>query len=84
MPVISFQFSGTADRGDQDRLLGRLKKMAGVKTAGRIDAESEDEDILRMCFAETVDASHLPSIIEQLHHAPGVEGVSVEPRRGLA
>ena len=83
MAVISFQFSDSANRGDQDTFLGRLKKLAGVRSAGRIDSESPDKDIARMCFAESVDASHVPSIVDELHRAPGVESVSVEPRRGL-
>ena len=83
MAVVSFQFSGTANRDEQDRILSRLKKLAGVRSVGRIDPESQDEDISRMCFAETADASHIPSIVDELHQAPGVEGVSVEPRRGL-
>lgn len=83
MAVISFRFSGSADRPAQERLLGRLKKAPGVRASGRIDAESQDEDISRMCFAETIDASHTASIVEELHQASGVEAVSVEPRRGL-
>ena len=83
MAVISFQFSKSADRNDQDRLLGRLKKKPGVRVAGRIDAESQDDDIARMCFAETVDATHVASVVEELHQAAHVEKVSVEPRREL-
>ena len=84
MAVISFQFSNSADRKDQERILGRLKKIAGVRTVGRIDSESADEDISRMCFAESVDATHVPAIVDELHRVSGVEGVSVEPRRELA
>ena len=83
MAVISFRFARDTDRGHQDRVLGRLKNLAEVRTAGRIDSDSNDEDISRMCCAESVDQSHVPSIMEELHRAAGVEDVSVEPRRGL-
>ena len=82
MAMISFQFSKSAGRRDQDRLLTRLKKVAGVRAVGRIDEESPDADISRMCFAETIDDS-VPKIVEQLHQASGIESVSVEPRREL-
>lgn len=84
MAVISFHFSHTTDRGAQERVLGRLKGLAGVRAVGRIDSDSADADIARMCYAESVDAAHVPLIVEELHRASGVEGVSVEPRRGLA
>jgi len=83
MAVISFQFSGSTDRPAQERLLGRLKKAPGVRTVGRIDEASLDNDIARMCFVETADTTHTDSIVETLHQAPGVETVSVEPQRGL-
>lgn len=83
MAVISFQFSSSAGRGDQDSLLGRLKKTTGVRTVGHIDGESQDDEISRMCFAETTDASHVHDIVDELHRASGVEEISVEPRRGL-
>lgn len=86
MPVISFRFSPAADRPTQDRLLVRLKHAPGVKTAGRIDPESPDAEISRMCFAETTDPSATASVVDELHRASGVETgtVSVESRRGLA
>ena len=81
MPVISFQLP-PANRGEQNRILGAIGKMAGVRTVGRVDAESKDTDVARMCFAETADAAHVPTVVEELHRTAGVEGVSVEPRRG--
>lgn len=84
MAVISFHFARTTDRGHQDRVLSRLKSLAGVRTAGWIDSDSEDQDISRMCFAESVDLSHVPVIVDELNRAAGVEGVAVEPRRGLS
>lgn len=83
MAVISFHFTRNTDRGHQDRILSRLKTLAGVRAVGRIDSESQDQDISRMCFAESVDPSHVPLIVDELHRAAGVEGVAVEPRRGL-
>lgn len=82
MPVISFQLP-PANRGEQNRILGVIEQMAGVRTVGRIDAESKDTDVSRMCFAETADAAHVPTVMDELHRTAGVEGVSVEPRRGL-
>lgn len=82
MAVISFRFSSSADRGEQNRILGRLKKLAGVRTVGHIDADSPDDDISRMCFAETMDAQ-VATVVDELHRASEVEGVSVEPRREL-
>lgn len=86
MPVISFQFSHTTDRSTQERLLGRLKQAPGVRAVGRVDPDSSDADIARMCFAETSDPNSTTSLAEELRKAPGVESttVSVEPRRGLA
>ncbi len=84
MAVISFRFAHDADRGHQDRLLSRLKNLTGVRAAGRIDADSQDQDISRMCFAQSVDQSFVPTIVDELHRAAGVEDVAVESRRGLA
>jgi hypothetical protein len=83
MPVISFQLSASTDKKEQTRILGHLEKMAGVQAVGRIDGSSADKDVSRMCYAETSDAAHVPKVVEELHRTAGVEGVSVEPRRGL-
>jgi len=83
MAVVSFRFTRSADRSAQDRVLGRLKKLQGVKTVGRIDGDSPDEDISRMCFAETTSPEHAESVLEHLQEAVGVEGASIESRRGL-
>ncbi|MGL6076526.1 MAG: hypothetical protein ACRC8S_20415 [Fimbriiglobus sp.] len=83
MSVISFQFAQNTDRGHQDQILSQLKSLAGIRTVDRIDSTSEDDDILRMCFAESVDSSQVPTILAELHRL-GAQGVSVETRRGLA
>jgi hypothetical protein len=82
MAVISFRFSASADKDDQELVLGKLRKLTGVKSVGRVDAESQDEDISRMCFAETI-AAHVPLVVEELHQTSKVKDVAVEPRRGL-
>jgi hypothetical protein len=84
MAVISFLFTPNTDRRHQDRVLNRLKALAEVRSAGRIDSESDDQEISRMCFAESVDPSHVPIIVEELHRSAGVENVAVESRRGLS
>ena len=86
MPVISFQFSPSADRRTQERVLGRLKQAPGVKSVGPVDPDSSDADIARMYVAETSDPNSTTSVAEELRKAPGVESgtVAVEPRRGLA
>ena len=83
MTVISFRFARNTDRGHQDRVLNRLRTLAGVRTTGRIDSDSEDQDISRMCFAESTDSSDVQVIVDELHRSSGVEGVAIEPRRGL-
>ena len=85
MPVVSFQFSPSATRAAQDRILKRLRTTPGVRSVGRIDSQSDDKEIARMCFAETTDASLAASVVGQLHHFAGVDAqtVSVEPQRGL-
>jgi hypothetical protein len=83
MAVVSFQLSANADRGKQEHLLDQVRSFSGVSSVGRIDAESNDDDILRMCIAKVADGSRLPSVLDALHRVSGIEGVSVESRRGL-
>lgn len=83
MSVVSFQFTPETDRHSQDQLLGRLEKLAGVRAAGRVDPETDDPEVSRMCFAEVAAGHPEQVVVGELHKADGVEGVSIEPRRGL-
>lgn len=85
MSVISFRFTDSANRTEQERLIGRLKRTPGIRAVGRIDEESSDETIARMCFAEAVDRQAEASVVKELRHAPAIdaESVAIEPLRGL-
>lgn len=81
MCVISFHFAQNMDREQQGLVLNRLKVLEGVCTTGYIDPKSEDQDISRMCFAESINPHHVPFIVDELRRTNGVEGVSTEPKR---
>ena len=83
MAVISFLLAASSDLSDQERVLGQLRRTHGVRGVGRIDPDSRDSEISRMCFAETDNADAVQLVVAQLQRDSEVENVSVEPRRGL-
>ncbi len=83
MAVISFQLAESADSSHRERVLDQLRHTHGVRHAGRIDPASQDGDVARMCFADTIDTDATNAVVETLRGSAGVENVAVEPRRGL-
>lgn len=83
MAVISFQFTHNTNPEQQERTLKKLRALSGVRVVDRIDSESNDQDISRMCFAEVADSTSTQTVLSELHKTVDVEGVAVEPKRGL-
>lgn len=83
MPALSFQFSEAIDRRTLDKTLAKLRKLPGVKSIDRIDPESDDSVISRMCIASVVDRQNLETLRADLAGTKGVESVEEPPQREL-
>ena len=83
MPELELQFSHSTDRKTQDAALAKMRKLAGVAHAIRVDPESEDPVISRMCSVAVADASQVGLLKSQLAKLPGVETVDESTERKL-
>ena len=84
MPTVSFKFQQGLDKKQQEILLADLRSLSGVHSSGRIDPESANPVISRMCFAEVDGGQPLDALRDYLSANPEVVSVEVEPRRELA
>lgn len=83
MPSVSFEFAKSMDKKQQERLLADLRSRSGVHTADRIDPESTNPVVTRMCFAEVDGGLPLDALRDYLSANPEITSVEIEPRREL-
>jgi len=83
MPSVSFEFAQSLDKKQQERLLTDLRSRSGVHAADRIDPESANPVVTRMCFAEVEDGLPLEALRDYLNAKPEIASVEIEPRREL-
>jgi hypothetical protein len=84
MATISFRVADRVDAIRQSQIIKKLQAVAGVQHCGRLDPQSQNAVVSRMCLAEISDSVDVKQVVAQFASTPDVEDVAVESPRYVA
>lgn len=84
MPSIHFTFTPESTAEERQTALGTLRAWPGVMSASLLKPGAKHPLTARIAYAMVDDqAAEIDELMSRIRALPGIESVSVPPRRGL-